>query len=141
MAADSSLFPHVGHEDLLCNLPPAIDLEQRQLIREEARRYGAFELHIGHRRTDKVDCQHLIVTGQALPLRRRSCPDLVQPAVTGCDDQLTLVGNAGQRACWMKYARNPVGIALVQSVEVALDYAFNDCDIVGASHAGRVLRH
>jgi len=133
------LYPHLGHEDFLRDLPAAIDLQQRQLIGEEARWNGAFELHIGHCRTDEVDCQYLIVAGQASLLRRRSRPDLVQPAVTGRDNQLALVRNAGQRARWMKCAGDLAGVALVKSVEVGLDHAFDDFDIVSAGHGGQVL--
>src|SRR6267378_1091879 len=137
---DGRLFPHLGREDFLRDLPAAIDLQQRQLICEEARWNGSFKLHIGHCRTDEVDCQYLIVAGQALLLRRRSRPDLVQPAVTGRDNQFAVVRNAGQRACWMKYAGNLASIALVKSVEVRLDYAFDDFDIVSVGHGAQVLR-
>src|ERR1700682_5619806 len=123
---DGRLFPHFGREDFLRDLPAAIDLQQRQLIGEEARWNGAFELHVGHCRIDEVDCQHMIVAGEALLLWRRSCPNLVQPAVTGRDHQFAGVRNAGQRACWMKYAGDLASIALVKSVEVGLDHAFDD---------------
>ena len=34
----------------------------------------------------------------------------------------------------MKYARNLVSIALVKSVEIGLDHAFDDFEIVSAGH-------
>ena len=49
------LFPRLGREDFLRDLPAAIDLQQRKLIGEEPRWNRAFELHVGHCRTDKVD--------------------------------------------------------------------------------------
>ena len=49
------LFPRLGREDFLRDLPAAIDLQQRKLIGEEPRWNRTFELHVGHCRTDEVD--------------------------------------------------------------------------------------
>src|SRR5215470_14674129 len=131
---DGTLFLHRGREDFLRDLPATIDLQQRQLIGEEPWRNCAFELHVGHCRTDEVDGQHMIVAGQALLLRRLSCPNLVEPLVTGRDLQSAVARDARQRACWMKDARNLASVALVKSVEVGLDHAFDDFEIVSAGH-------
>jgi hypothetical protein len=39
----------------------------------------------------------------------------------------------------VKYAGDLAGVALVKSVEVGLDHAFDDFDIVSAGHGGQVL--
>src|SRR5258708_31942251 len=79
----------------------------------------------------------MVVVGQALPLRRQSCPNLVQPLVTGRDIQFAVARDARQRACWMKDARNLASVALVKSVEVGLDHAFDNFEIVSAGHGGQ----
>ena len=58
-------IPHLGHKTFSRDLPAVVDLQQRELVGEEARRDRAFELDVGHRRTDEVDRQHVIVARQA----------------------------------------------------------------------------
>src|SRR5260370_26971520 len=51
--------------------------------------------------------------------------------------QFAVARDARQRACWMKDARNLASVALVKSVEVGLDHAFDDFEIVSAGHWGQ----
>ncbi len=83
----------------------------------------------------------MIVAGQALPLRRQSCPNLVQPLVTGRDIQFAVARDARQRACWMKDARNLASVALVKSVEVGLEGSESfDLDLSGIMDARNFCR-
>jgi len=62
------LLLHLGCEHLLRDLPAAFDLQQQQIVGEEARRQLALELDESRCRSGLIDLENLVMSRQTLRL-------------------------------------------------------------------------